>query len=160
MPKNNRDLKILALCILFPLTVGFLGSFGTSVSIQNWYQYLQKPPLTPPNWIFGPVWSLLYIVMGISLYFVKIAKTNKNKNIAYQIFGIQLFLNLVWSYLFFNFQKPSLALLEIVILWAAIFLTYLEFRKISQLASRLLIPYLLWVSFASYLNLMIVLLNK
>ncbi|MBI2036014.1 tryptophan-rich sensory protein [Candidatus Microgenomates bacterium] len=135
------------------LGAGVLGSIFTFSAIPTWYQTLNKPFFSPPNWIFGPVWTILYILMGISLYLVW------QKRGVPAVFWIQLILNALWSILFFGLKNPSLALVDIVALWVAIFLTIKAFSKISKPAGNLLIPYILWVTFASILNLAIVLLN-
>ncbi len=157
MKKNN--LLKLFLAILFCLSAGFIGSFFTITSIGSWYSQINKPFFNPPNFIFGPVWTFLYILMGISLYLVWQSK-NKNKKIALTFFFVQLILNSLWSILFFGLQNPLLAFIEIIILWIAILMTIIKFHKISKAASYLLIPYILWVSFASILNLSIYLLNR
>lgn len=135
------------------LGAGVLGSFFTVSSIATWYQTLNKPFFSPPNWIFGPVWTILYILMGISLYLV----WEKKKVPA--VFWIQLILNALWSIIFFGMRNPTLALMDIVALWITIILTMKAFYKINKIAAYLLIPYLVWVSFATILNLIIVLLN-
>jgi translocator protein len=122
-------------------------------AIPTWYAALNKPFFSPPNWIFGPVWTLLYIMMGYSLYLVWVRRKVPT------IFWIQLFLNFIWSIIFFGMKNPTLALVNIIVLWIAIVLTIKAFSKIDKLASRLLWPYLAWVSFATFLNLAIVLLN-
>ncbi len=144
--------------MIFPLLTGFVGSYFTLTSINTWYQALNKPFFNPPNFLFGPVWTILYILMGISLYLILISKSKK-KDLAVKVFFVQLFLNLLWSFIFFGFQNPFLALLEIIALWFAIFVTIRLFLPISKTAGYLLIPYILWVSFALILNLSIVLLN-
>jgi benzodiazapine receptor len=148
----------LVFSIIVCLAAGFLGSFFTITSIGSWYSTINKPFFNPPNFIFGPVWSFLYIMMGISLYLVL---TNKKKNkVALVLFFIQLILNSLWSILFFGLQNPLLAFMEILLLWAAIFITIKKFYKISKASASLLIPYLLWVTFASVLNLSIYILNR
>mgnify|MGYP001559045178 CR=1 FL=1 len=150
MPKNFPKLLFsVGIC----LGAGVLGSFFTVSAIPEWYSTLNKPSFSPPNWIFGPVWTILYILMGYSLYLV----WTKKKVPA--IFWIQLVLNAVWSIIFFGMRNPSLALVDIMALWIAIVLTIKAFYKINKLAGNLLIPYLAWVSFASILNLSIALLN-
>ncbi len=149
----------LVISLSFCFLVAFAGSVITTPSINSWYQALTKPSFNPPNWIFGPVWLLLYSLMGISLFLVWREKQTKKTRVAITFFGIQLLLNFLWSFLFFYLHLPTLALIEIFILWLAIFFTIKKFRPISKTASLLLIPYLLWVSFASILNLAIVLLN-
>ena len=140
--------------------VAFIGSALTLPSIPAWYSMLNKPIFSPPNWIFGPVWTILYFLMGLSLYIIwnKNLK-NKNKDQAIKIFILQLILNLSWSFVFFSLHQPLLALITIIILWFFILMTIKYFYKISKLAAYLLIPYILWVSFASLLNLFIVGLN-
>ncbi|MBI2084227.1 MAG: tryptophan-rich sensory protein [Candidatus Aenigmarchaeota archaeon] len=149
----------LAISILIPLAVGFLGSLFTTPSIGTWYTTINKPAFNPPDWIFFPVWTTLFILMGISLYLVWENSTKKSGKRSFYIFGIQLTLNLLWSILFFGMHKPLYALIDIAVLWVAILLTLLEFRKFSKTASLLLLPYLAWVTFATVLNFSIVLLN-
>lgn len=135
------------------LGAGVLGSFFIASSIPNWYQSLNKPFFSPPNWVFGPVWIILYILMGYSLYLIWV------KNKVPVIFWIQLILNAFWSIIFFGMKNPALALVDIMALWIAIILTIKAFSKLNKLAAYLLYPYLAWVSFAILLNLSIILLN-
>ena len=156
MPKNLLKLIFsIGLCLL----AGGVGSIFTASAIPTWYVTLNKPSFSPPNWIFAPVWTSLYILMGISLYLALSGKGKGEREKAVRIFGIQLVLNTVWSIIFFGWHNPLFALVDIVALWIAIVLTIKSFYKINKLAGQLLIPYLAWVSFASILNLMIVLLN-
>lgn len=148
----------LILSIGLCLGAGVLGSFFTISSIPTWYVTLNKPAFSPPNWVFGPAWTILYILMGISLYLVWTSKGKLKQN-ALNLFFVQLGLNVLWSIIFFGMRNPTLALIDIIALWVLIFLTIKSFTKISKLAGNLLIPYLLWVSFASVLNLAIVFLN-
>lgn len=136
------------------------GGIFTGQSVSWWYPMLAKPFFSPPSWVFGPVWTLLYVLMGYSLYLVW-SKGLKKKGVsdAIAIFGVQLVLNVVWSYLFFGLRNPLLALVEIVVLWFTILLTYSKFHDVEPKAGHLLLPYLTWVGFASILNLAIVLLN-
>jgi tryptophan-rich sensory protein len=136
------------------------GSLYTAQSVSRWYPTLIKPFLNPPAWVFGPVWTILFIWMGYALYLVW-DKGLKKKGVAdaVALFGVQLILNVTWSYLFFGLRNPLLALIEIIILWSVILQTTLKFARIDRIAAYLMLPYLLWVGFASYLNLMIVLLN-
>jgi len=150
----------LIVSIAICLFAGGIGSFFTMDAIPNWYASLLKPIFNPPNWIFGPVWTTLYILMGIALYLFWTTKAKISKKKAYYFFFIQLVLNTFWSIIFFGLQSPFLGLVEIIILWIFILLTILEFNKFKKIAAYLLIPYLLWVSFASVLNLFIYLLNK
>lgn len=144
----------LILSIGLCLGAGIVGSFFTISAIPNWYSTLNKPVFSPPNWIFGPVWTILYILMGISLYLVW-----QKKKIP-SIFWVQLILNALWSIIFFGMQNPLLAMVDIIALWIAIILTIKAFYKISKPSVYLLIPYLLWVSFALILNYSIWVLNK
>lgn len=143
----------LILSIGVCLGAGVLGSIFTTPSIPTWYQTLNKPVFSPPNWVFGPVWIILYLLMGISLYLVW------QKRSVPIIFWRQLALNVLWSIIFFGLKNPTLAFVDIAALWIAIFLTIKSFSKINKLAGNLLIPYLVWVSFASILNFSIVILN-
>lgn len=152
------NLPKLVASIAICLTAGFLGSFFTISAISTWYSTLNKPFFNPPNWIFGPVWTTLYILMGISLYLLWTAK-KKGKGPAIKLFLIQLGLNFFWSIIFFGLQNPLLAFAEIIALWIFIFLTIKQSLKIFKPAAYLLYPYLAWVSFASILNLFIVILN-
>lgn len=146
--------------ILLAQCAGLLGSYFTFPAIESWYADLNKPFFSPPNWIFGPVWTLLYTLMGFAAFLVYRDGWNKKKvRLAIYIFGFQLALNSLWSILFFGFQSPLLAFGEIIILWVAIFVTIQRFATVSMPASLLLVPYILWVTFALMLNLAIVLLN-
>lgn len=137
-----------------------LGSFATSPSIPTWYAGLIKPPFNPPNWIFGPVWSILYLMMSVSFYLVKVTKAKKTNRIeATQFFISQLIFNTIWSIVFFGLHLPVIAFGVIVALWILILFTILRFYSIHKSAAYLLVPYILWVSFASVLNLTIALLN-
>lgn len=142
----------LTLCILVPLLVGSLGAIATSSSINTWYLSLNKPSFNPPNYLFGPVWTCLYVLMGISFFIILNSKNEIPKKRAIIIFTIQLFLNFIWSFIFFYFQLLSLAFIEIFLLWLFILGMIAEFYKISKVAALLNTPYLLWVSFASVLN--------
>ncbi len=148
--KINNILK-LVISIFIPLLVGYIGSLLTSPSIPVWYAGLVKSSLNPPSWVFGPVWTALFILMGISFFLIW-KQTAEKKVFAYYIFFAQLILNVLWSFIFFGMQNPGLALIEIFILWVAILVNIIAFYKISKKASYLLIPYILWVSFAIYLN--------
>lgn len=141
--------------------VGLLSTPFTIASIPTWYATLNKPFFSPPNWIFGPVWTVLYALIGISFFLIweKGFKKKQAKK-AGIFFGIQLVLNFIWSILFFGFQSPLLAFIDIIILLIVIAFTIRAFYKISQNAAYLLVPYLVWVSFATVLNLSILILNK
>jgi translocator protein len=155
--KKNKLITImntyikLALCIAICLAVGF-GSAALSMgSMRPWYDQINKPSWNPPSWIFGPVWTTLYIMMGIALWLVLTGNAS-NKGFAVAIFGIQLLLNFWWSPVFFKWHQMGWALAIIVTLWLAINLTIFQFRHTSRLASWLLVPYVAWVSFATLLN--------
>ncbi len=152
-------LKFIA-SILFSLGAGVLGSFFTASSVSTWYKTIEKPFFNPPSWVFSPVWTILFIMMGVALYLVwKKGLKEKKVKIAFGIFWVQLVLNVLWSVFFFGLQSPLYALVDIVFLWFAIFITIVWFSRVSKKATYLLIPYLLWVSFAAVLNFAIFYLN-
>ena len=150
----------LALCVLFCQAAGMVGALFTSPAIPKWYANLHKPAFNPPNWIFAPVWTFLFLLMGISVFLVwnKIGEDKKVKT-ALSVFILQLALNTLWSILFFGLRSPLYAFGEIIILWLAILVTILNFYRISKAAAFMLLPYILWVSFAVILNFVIVILN-
>ena len=148
----------LVLCVVICQLAGAVGSVFTISAIPSWYSTLAKPALNPPGWIFGPVWVVLYLLMGIALWLIW-RSNSKEKTKAIWLFGAQLVLNAVWSPIFFGARSIGDALVVIVLLWAAIVLTILVFKKISKAAAWLLVPYILWVSFALYLNFAIWILN-
>ena len=155
-----KEISKLVFSIIICQLAGAIGSIFTSQSIAGWYTSLNKPFFNPPNWVFGPVWITLYLLMGVSLYLVWIRGINKPKvKIALAIFGIHLFLNASWSIIFFGLRSPFYAFLEIILLWLAILLTMTKFYKISKTAAYLLIPYIIWVTFAAILNYSIWVLN-
>ncbi len=147
------------------LSAGFMGSFFTLDSISTWYQTLNKPFFNPPNWIFGPVWTTLYVLMGWALYQIwntptRVEKKDQYlKSSAYYWFAVQLILNVLWSIIFFGWKNPLLALFTILFLWFSIGMTVSAFFRIRREAAYALLPYWAWVSFASLLNMSIVLLN-
>lgn len=145
-------LKLL-FCIVVCEAAGLIGTIFTSPAIPGWYATLTKPELSPPNWIFGPVWTTLYALMGIVAYLVwKKGIERRDVRIALSVFGVQLVLNTLWSILFFGLKSPGLALVEIALMWVAILASIVLFSRISKAAAWLLVPYILWVSFAAYLN--------
>jgi tryptophan-rich sensory protein len=158
MQKIVRIASAVSTCVI----VGYLSGMVTRDSITTWYPTLVKPIFNPPNWIFAPVWSLLYIMMGIAAGMIwnRLELDESNVKKAMKFFVIQLGLNALWSYLFFGLHNPLLALVEIIILWLMIFETYNQFKFIDKAAARLLLPYLAWVSFATILNGSIWWLNK
>lgn len=136
-----------------------VGSLATIPNIPTWYAALDKPFFSPPNWVFGPVWTVLYLLMGISLYLVWTAQYKKSKKAAYTLFGVQLTLNALWSLVFFGLHAPWAGVLIIVLLLASIVATMRLFWPISKPAAYLLLPYIAWVSFATALNTAVALLN-
>ncbi|MFN5710618.1 MAG: TspO/MBR family protein [Bacteroidota bacterium] len=143
---------------MLPLIVGGLSGYFTASNIATWYVTLNKPFFNPPNYLFGPVWTVLYLMMGISLGMIINAKhSNKNKSLI--IFSIQLVLNFFWSVIFFSLQSPGWAAIEIIAMWLSIIYMIRNFYKINKWAGWLQIPYLLWVTFASVLNISIYVLN-
>lgn len=151
----------LSFAVLICEGVGILGSIFTIPAITTWYQTLNKPFFSPPNYVFGPVWTILYTLMGVSIFLVLEKKIKvKERNSLIYLFSLQLLLNFLWSVIFFYFHLPLLSFLEILILWGSILLLILRFWKYSKPASYLLVLYLLWVSFAAILNASIVILNK
>lgn len=149
-----------AFAIVLCETAGVFGTLFTMPSIPTWYATLTKPLLSPPNWVFGPVWTLLYALMGVSVFLVW-ENGIKNEKIqkAVSVFGAQLLLNTLWSVIFFGLHDPLGALVIIICLWLTIIWTMVEFVKYSKTAAALLFPYILWVTFASYLNYALVVLN-
>jgi len=139
---------------------GIVGSVFTAPAITTWYAQLIKPEFNPPSWLFAPVWIILYTLMGVSLYLIlKEDMSDKKIRFAVSIFAVQLTLNAAWSFLFFGLKNLFLAFLEILILWAAVIITIRSFYSISRTAGLLLLPYILWVSFAAVLNFSIWILN-
>lgn len=150
----------LAIAIVVSLSAGIIGSFFTTPSIPTWYPTLVKPEFNPPSWVFGPVWTTLFILMGIAAYLIwREGLNRKDVKIALSIFIVQLILNTLWSIIFFAWQSPGGAFAEVIFLWLAIVATIIAFAKISKPAAWLLAPYILWVSFAAYLNYTIWMLN-
>jgi translocator protein len=154
--KGNFPKLISSLAVC--LGVGFLGSAYTVSEIPTWYITLNKPVFAPPNYVFAPIWTVLYILMGVSLYLLWITKS-KRKDVAMNIFLAQLVLNFFWSVIFFGLHNPQIAFVEIVALWIFIFLTIRQSIVVSKTSAFLLYPYLAWVSIALILNLSIVILN-
>ena len=154
----NKTAKLIA-SLLLPLTVGGIAGMFTSEAIPGWYATLNQPSFNPPNWVFGPVWTTLYILMGISLFIIWKLPASKERNKAIAVFGVQLFLNFCWSFFFFHFKMIGLALIDIVALWIMIVMMLVYFYRLKPLAAFINIPYLLWVSFATALNTAYFLLN-
>jgi translocator protein len=158
MLKLNNVTKFVV-SILLPFTAGAIGSLATFPNIATWYAELAKPAISPPNWIFGPVWTTLYLLMGISLYLVWTAKYKESKRPALNLFGLQLTLNVLWSLVFFGAHWLWGGVLVIVSLLVLIVMTLRRFLPISKPAAYLLVPYVLWVSFATVLNTAVALIN-
>ncbi|MDX1331838.1 MAG: TspO/MBR family protein [Robiginitalea sp.] len=160
MRTGRKTYTRIAIAVLACLLVGFLSSFATQSSVDTWYVGLNKPSFNPPNWVFAPVWSVLYVLMGISAglvwargFYHKWVKT------ALYLFGFQLLYNATWSMVFFGLRRPLTAFIILIVLLVLILLTIRQFRVVSKTAANLLIPYLLWVIFAGILNFEIVRLN-
>ncbi|MBU1202829.1 tryptophan-rich sensory protein [Patescibacteria group bacterium] len=159
--KKSQNINKLFIAIVLCLSVGFLGSIFTTPAIDTWYNTLQKPDFNPPSWIFGPVWTTLYILMGIALFFVwQKGLKKRNVRFAFWLFIMHLVFNLFWSILFFGLKNIGLAMIDILVLWLMIIALIYSFCEIDKKAAWLLVPYFFWVSFAGALNYAIWLLNK
>ncbi len=158
--KTKRIIRLIA-SLIIPQLAGGIGALFTGSSVSTWYAGLNKPSFNPPGWVFGPVWTILYLMMGVALYQVwRNGLGDKNTKIAVTLFGVQMVLNLLWSILFFGMQNPLAGLVDIALLWAFILATMIAFYRISKPAGLLLLPYFLWVSFASVLNYMLYTMNN
>lgn len=150
----------LVIAIIVSELAGIIGSLFTVQSIQSWYSTLARPEFAPPNWVFGPVWTTLFALMGIAAFLVWEKGWNLRKvKIALGVFVGQLILNTLWSIIFFDLHSPGFALVEIIFLWLAILWTIVAFHKVSKTAAYLLLPYIAWVTFAAFLNYAIYALN-
>lgn len=159
--KLPKSILKLILSIAICQSAGLIGTVFTVSSIEDWYNLLNQPSFRPPNWLFGPVWTILYTLMGISLYWIWIKGTKKKEvREALKLFTVHLVFNATWSIVFFGMHNLSLSLLNIAVLWILIVMVMVKFYGIEKKASLILIPYLAWVSFASILNFSIFLLNK
>ena len=153
--KKTKAIEIgkLVISIIICQMAGVIGSVFTTPSIPTWYATLKKPSFTPPGWLIGSVWIVLFFLMGISAFLVwRKGLNNRQVKIALTVFAVQLILNALWSVAFFGFQSPLAGLVVISVLWIAILLTIIKFLKVSRPAGLLLLPYILWVSFAVLLN--------
>lgn len=146
----------IAIC----LGAGGLGAIATTPEIDGWYKTIEKPSWNPPGYVFGPVWTALYIMMGVAAWLVWKREGFKKAKVPLVLFTVQLLLNVVWSWIFFNLHQPGWAFVEIVVLWIAIVATTVAFFKRQKIAGWLMMPYLAWVSFASVLNFTIWQLNS
>lgn len=167
VPSMDHDLKgsgkvpRLLLSVLLPLAIGAAAGWATAQGVRDWYPTLIKPPFNPPSWVFGPVWTLLYILMGIAFFLVWMRKEESPlAGRAMAVWGVQLVLNFLWSFFFFWGRAPGWALLEILVLLAALVWTVALFFRVSRWAGWLMTPYLAWVTFASVLNASIWILNR
>jgi len=157
------------LCVLGCEAAGIIGSIFTAPNIPSWYASLQKPFFSPPNWLFAPAWTLLFLLMGVAFYLILESKAKgptkngakkiNSKSKAKGFFLAQLFLNILWSALFFGLRNPLAGFVEIIFLWVFIAITIFEFSKVSKKAAYLMVPYIAWVSFAAMLNYSIWILN-
>lgn len=143
---------VLALFVMICLAIAGLGAAWTNLSVGDWYATLNKPSWNPPKWVFGPVWTTLYIMMAVAAWLVWRTKGLADARVPLLLFGAQLCLNAAWSALFFGRRNPGIAFADIVLLWIAILATIVAFGRVSNLAAILLVPYLSWVSFAAALN--------
>ncbi len=156
--KNKKVLTYIGFILICQMA-GIIGSLFTAPAVKGWYTTINKSPLNPPSWVFAPVWTTLFVMMGIAVSIIWLSEKNEARNKALKIFFVQLVLNTLWSIIFFGLKNPALAFVEIIFLWLAILYTIILFRKIDRKASCLLIPYILWVSFASVLTLSVAMLN-
>ena len=154
----NRIIRLL-ICIAFPLIVGGISGIFTVQGVNDWYLTLAKPNFTPPNYLFGPVWTFLYAFMGVAFFRILEKGKSVQKIKAIRIYLWQLFFNFCWSFLFFSQHQIGLALIDILILWVLILIMIFRFKKLDAFAGYSQIPYLLWVSFATALTAAIYILN-
>ncbi len=158
-----KEFPLLVLCIIICQAAGSIGSFFTNMSVSTWYSTLEKPWFTPPGWLIGIIWFILFILMGIAVFFVwrnNLRLSNSLIRSAIIIFGIQLIVNILWSATFFGLQSPLYGLAVISILWVLILAAIAMFWRVSRDAALLLVPYILWVSFAAFLNYDVWMLNR
>lgn len=154
-----KKVVVFIASIIGSFAAGAIGSLATAPNILSWYAALEKPPLNPPNWVFGPVWSVLYLSMGLALALVILKTSKQPKKKAYFWFGLQLILNTLWSLVFFGLHSPWFGVVVIVALITTIILTIREFYGVKRCSAWLLAPYLVWVCFAAYLTVGVALLN-
>jgi tryptophan-rich sensory protein len=152
LPRTAREWALLAAFVLGSLAAGFIGSIATTPKIPTWYATLVPPPLNPPTWVFGPVWTLLYILMGIAAFLVWQRRDHPAARAGLVLFVVQLALNTLWSWVFFGANSLGIAFVVIAALWLSILGTIERFYRVYPLAAYLLVPYIAWVTFASYLN--------
>jgi tryptophan-rich sensory protein len=151
--RTSTQIFGLIVFLLVCYAAAFIGSqFTTPATQSDWYAQLYRPPWSPPNWVFGPVWTLLYTLMAIAAWLVWRKRAVHGASIPLLLFGVQLALNVLWSVIFFGLRLPALAAGEIVLLWLAILATLIAFWRVTPVAGWLLVPYLLWVTYAMTLN--------
>lgn len=152
MKITSRDWIALVIFMALSFGAAFIGGLFTSASVDGWYRTLLKPAWSPPSWIFGPVWTLLYLAMAIAAWLVWRRRLFSNVSTALSLFAVQLVLNAAWSAFFFGLQSPLLAFVNIVLLWGAILATMIAFARVAKISGWLFAPYILWVTFAAALN--------
>jgi tryptophan-rich sensory protein len=155
MKLTSRDWFALAIFLGLTFAAAFIGGLFTSATVDGWYQTIHKPTWTPPSWVFGPVWTLLYLSMAVAAWLVWRRRGQANVSLALTLFFVQLALNTAWSAFFFGFQNPQAAFVDIVLLWCAILVTMIIFWRLNPISGWLFAPYILWVTFAAALNLAI-----
>ncbi len=156
---NKKDFFGALVFVVVCQAAGAIGSIFTAPNVKTWFATINRPEIAPPNWVFAPVWTLLFALMGIAAWLVWKKRDQKQAQDGLALFFIQLFFNVMWSALFFGNQNIAAALSEIIVLWLAILLTILQFKKVSSPAAWLMLPYILWVTFAAYLNFLFYQLN-
>ena len=150
---GKKDNLLLIFSLIVSLAAGAIGSIFTATGLDGWYAFINKPTFNPPSWLFAPVWTLLFILMGIALFLVwRKGWKREEVRTGVKLFFIQLGFNILWSYFFFGLHDPRLAFLELIALWLAIIATMIAFSRVSKPALKLMWPYLIWVSFAAFLN--------
>jgi tryptophan-rich sensory protein len=157
---NTSNIFKLVVSIALPLAIGSIAGAFTAQAVPEWYATLNKPSFSPPNWLFGPVWSALYFLLGISFFLIWKIAPGKERNLAIFVFLIQLLLNFGWSFFFFYFKMIGFALVEISLLWISIVIMLILFYKVRPIAAYINTPYFLWVSFATILNAAYYILNR
>lgn len=157
---KSRDLKALFLLIALCLAVEVLGGLFTQSSVTTWYPSIAKPSWTPPSFVFGPVWTLLYLMMALAIWLIWKTPATPLRSRAYKLFGAELFVNFIWSPLFFGLHSPLYGMIDIILLWALLVPTILTFYQLRPLSAYLLLPYLIWTTYAGALNIAIWYLNR
>lgn len=161
MPSSSSDWMLLGASLVLTLAAAAIGGAVTARPVQTWYRTIRKPTWNPPDWLFGPVWTILYILMGISLWRVwRIGWDLGAVRTAVLLFLAQLVLNVLWSVIFFGQRQLGWGVLELILLWACLLATMIAFFGLQPLAGWLLVPYLAWVTFAGFLNFTVWRLNR